>query len=75
MADTAKSSAAGDERTAIEREVPLPGFNEVTVEQAAKRLRRLPPDKLRRVRAYEQAYKKRKTVLAAIDRLLAGELR
>jgi hypothetical protein len=75
MADTAKFNAAGDERAATEREVPLPGFNEVTVEQAAKRLRRLPPDKLRRVRAYEQAYKKRKTVLAAIDRLLAGELR
>ena len=45
------------------------------MEQAAKRLRRLTPEKLRRVRRYEQAYMKRSTVLAAIDALLRGELR
>jgi hypothetical protein len=70
MADTAEGGGAADPRVATEREVPLPGFNEITVEQAARRLRRLSPDKLRRVRAYEAAVMKRKTVLAAIDRLL-----
>ena len=55
---------------ASEREVPVPGFNEITVDQAERRLRRLSPEKLRRVRAYELATQKRKNVLAAIDRLL-----
>jgi glycogen synthase len=75
MADVTKAIGAADARTGVDREVPVPGFNELTVEQAAKRLRRLPPDKLRRVRAYELAHKNRKTVLAAIDPLLTDELR
>ncbi|MFN2566749.1 MAG: hypothetical protein ABR499_17265 [Gemmatimonadaceae bacterium] len=70
MADTTEVGGAADQRIATDRGVPLPGFNEITVEQAARRLRRLSPAKLRRVRAYEAAVMKRKTVLAAIDRLL-----
>jgi hypothetical protein len=69
-ADTAAAGGAADRRVASEREVPVPGFNEITVEQAEKRLRRLSPEKLRRVRAYELASQNRKSVLAAIDRLL-----
>jgi hypothetical protein len=69
-ADTTEAGGAADRRTATEREAPLPGFNEITVEQAEKRLRRLSPEKLRRVRVYELATQKRKSVLAAIDRLL-----
>lgn len=45
------------------------------MEQAAKRLRRLTPEKLRSVRRYEQMYLKRSNVLAAIDALLRGEMR
>jgi hypothetical protein len=70
MADTAAGGGAADRRGASEREVPVPGFNEITVEQAEKRLRRLSPEKLRHVRAYELATQKRQSVLAAIDRLL-----
>ena len=62
---------AADRRTPKEREVPVTGRIEVSVEQAAKRLRRLSPEKLRRVRAREEAQLKRAAVLAAIDRLLA----
>jgi hypothetical protein len=75
MADGTKRSSAPHQQAGTERELPLPGYNEVTVEQAAKRLRRLSPDKLRRVRANELAHQNRKTVLAAIDQLLEGELR
>jgi hypothetical protein len=75
MANEAKPGAAAHAQAGAEREVPVPGYNEVTVEQAAKRLRRLSPEKLRRVRTYELATMNRKTVLAAIDALLAGELR
>ena len=74
MANAAKSGAVAPGQTGTDREVPLPGYNEVTVEQAAKRLRRLSPEKLRRVRAYEEATMHRRTVLAAIDGLLRGEL-
>jgi hypothetical protein len=73
MAKTSEVGGAGDRRAAAEREVALPGFNEITVEQAARRLRRLSPEKLRRVRAYEAAVLKRKTVLEAIDRLLEDQ--
>jgi hypothetical protein len=69
-ADTGAGGGAADRRRASEREVPVPGFNEITLEQAEKRLRRLSPEKLRRVRAYELATQKRQSVLAAIDRLL-----
>jgi hypothetical protein len=75
MADATNFSGAADGRPAPEREVLLPRYNEVTVEQAIKRLRRLPPDKLRRVRAYERAHQNRGTVLAAIDLLLEAEPR
>jgi hypothetical protein len=74
MADAARHRGGKSERTETDREIPVPGFNEITFEQAAKRLRRLTPDKLRRVRAYEVAHKNRGTVLAAIDRLLEGQL-
>lgn len=75
MADAAKKYNAEHQRPGTEREIPVPGFNEITFEQAAKRLRRLTSAKLRRVRAYEVAHKNRRTVLAAIDTLLEGELR
>jgi hypothetical protein len=74
MADAAKRRGGEPEETQAEREIPVPGFNEITFEQAAKRLRRLTPAKLRRVRAYEVAHKNRGTVVAAIDRLLEGQL-
>ena len=69
-ADTTAARAGAGGRAASEREVPVPGFNEITVEQAEKRLRRLSPQKLRRVRAHELASQNRKSVIAAIDRLL-----
>jgi len=67
--------AAAHKRVQTDREVPITPKIEVSVEQAAKRLRRLSPEKLRRVRSYEQATMNRTTVLAAIDALLRGELR
>jgi hypothetical protein len=62
-------------RPPADREVPIVPRIEVSVEQAAKRLRRLTPEKLQRVRRHEQMYMKRSNVLAAIDALLRGELR
>jgi hypothetical protein len=74
MADTRKPSVAADGQRALEREVPVPRCSDVTVEQAAKRLRRLSPDKLRRLRANELVHQKREAVLVAIDRLLEGQV-
>ena len=64
---------AADRRSRTEREVPIIPRIEVSVEQAMKRLRRLSPEKLRRVRGYEQAHMNRAAVIAAIDGLLRGE--
>jgi hypothetical protein len=72
MADQAEADTRA--RAKHEREVPIARSTEITLEQATKRLRRLSPDKLRRVRAYERQHMNRQTVLAAIDGLLAGEL-
>jgi len=66
---------AGNRRTRTDREVPIVPKVEVSVEQAAKRLRRLSNEKLRRVRSYEEASQKRANVIAAIDALLRGEFR
>jgi hypothetical protein len=66
---------AADPRSRTEREVPIIPRVEITVEQAAKRLRRLSPEKLRQVKRHEQAYMKRANVIAAIDALLRGEMR
>ncbi len=73
MADGSRSG--GSARASSDREVPVTTAIEVPIEQATKRLRRLSPEKLRRVRAYELKHLKRQTVLAAIDGLLSGELR
>ena len=69
------SCMAADRRSRTDREVPIIPRVEITVEQAAKRLRRLTPEKLRRVQRHEQAYMKRTNVLEAIDALLRGEMR
>jgi hypothetical protein len=74
MADRTNRARKEPARREPDREVPVPWSLEVTVEQAVKRLRRLPPDKLRRVRVYERQHMNRQTVLTAIDGLLAGEL-
>jgi hypothetical protein len=66
---------AADRRSRTDREVPITPRVEITVEQAAKRLRRLTPEKLRQVRRHEQTYMNRSNVLAAIDALLRGEMR
>ena len=73
MADPRKPG--GKSRASQDREVPVTTSIEVPIEQATKRLRRLSPEKLRRVRAYELKHLNRQTVLAAIDGLLSGELR
>ena len=74
MADRTDQGRRAPSRKVADREVPVPWSLEVTVEQAVKRLRRLSPEKLRRVRAYERQHMNRQTVLTAIDGLLAGEL-
>jgi hypothetical protein len=71
----ARRASRGAEAPPADREVPVATGIEVSIEQATKRLRRLSPEKLRRVRVYELQHLNRQTVLAAIDGLLAGEPR
>jgi hypothetical protein len=49
---------------------PIAGYDELTVGQVAEKLPPLTPAQLRRVRDYERRHANRKSVLAAIEKLL-----
>lgn len=51
---------------------PFAGYDELTAAEVGKRLAGLSATELAAVRGYEAAHAKRKTVLAAVDRRLAG---
>lgn len=61
-------STAGD--AGVDRELPIPDYNELSVRGAKVRLDDLNAEELRRLRAYEAANKQRKTLLHEIDRRL-----
>jgi hypothetical protein len=54
----------------VERELPIPDYDELSVRGAKVRLDALNPDELRTLRAYEAENKKRKTLIHEIDRRL-----
>lgn len=70
MADVMKAVGQGHERSGTEREVPIPNYDELTAEQASRRILSLQPRQLERVKRYERGHKNRKTVIEAIDRHL-----
>jgi CRP-like cAMP-binding protein len=49
-------------------EVPIPGYDELTVEEASRRLDELDAEELRRVRDYEKRNRNRDTLIEQIDR-------
>ena len=53
---------------APERNLPIDGYQHLTVAQVRKKLEGLSAAQLRRVRDYEAAHKKRKGVLDALDK-------
>ena len=53
-------------------EVPIEGYDELSVEEVTPRLDGLSEAELRRVRAYEQRNKNRETLIAEMDRRLGG---
>ena len=60
----------GRVRSAGDRELPIPDFDELSVRGAKVRLDALSADELRRLRSYESENKKRKTLIHEIDRRL-----
>jgi len=52
---------------APDRDLPIDGYEHLTVEQVKTRLGRLSASEIRKIRSYEAAHKQRKGVLAAID--------
>ena len=56
--------------TSLDRELPIPDFDELSVRGAKPRLDDLNADELRLLRAYEAENKKRKTLIPEIDRRL-----
>ena len=76
VGDTAQGAAdavrgaAGVSRTQEreEQRQPLPRYDELTVDEVARRLDRLTPAQLRHVHTYERAHKRRRGILEAVDR-------
>jgi len=68
-ADTVRA-AAGVSKTQEreEQRQPLPRYDELTVEDVARRLDRLTPAQLRHVSTYERAHKRRRGILEAVER-------
>ena len=53
-----------------DRDLPIPNYQHLTLADAAKKLARLSPPQLRKVRAYEKKHKNRKGMLDRIERRL-----
>lgn len=53
-----------------DRDLPINGYQHLTVPQVTTRLDRLAPPQLKRIQAYEQGHKRRQGVLRAIERRL-----
>ena len=53
-----------------DRHLPIANYQHLTIPQVTRRLGRLSPPQLKRVKAYEQSHKRRKGVLGAIARKL-----
>jgi len=56
-----------------DRNLPIKDYEHLTEEQPEGRLARLRPQSLRKIRAFEQAHRKRKVILELIDERLSGE--
>jgi hypothetical protein len=67
-------TALGATRAATEGAVggPIPGYDEMNVEEVSKSLDGLSDDQLRTVRDYEERHKNRETVLEQLDRKIRG---
>ena len=53
-----------------DRDLPIDDYQHLTIPQVTKRLGRLSPPQLQRVKAYEKGHKQRKGVLRVLDRRL-----
>ncbi len=51
-------------------ELPIANYDELTVAQVEAELPALTPSQLRKIRDYERSHANRKSVLAAVERLL-----
>jgi hypothetical protein len=70
--ETPEAKPHGRRHTPAEPSLPIAGYDELTVDQAAKQLKKLSREALTRVRTYEQQHRNRKTLLEAVDRQLKG---
>lgn len=66
---TARASALEDARLALAKP-SIPGYDELNVRQVQDAIEKLDRWELLKVKAYEEANKARKTVIAAVDRQL-----
>jgi len=69
MKDKQRAVSADDTKEDQEG-LPVAGYNDLTVEEAKKRLSGLSEGELRKLRTYEKKHKNRKTLVGWLDRKL-----
>jgi hypothetical protein len=55
------------------RELPIPGYENLTIPEIVERIASLSTDKLREIQDYERAHRRRKTLLVRLERHLRNE--
>ncbi|MBB4663601.1 DUF892 family protein [Conexibacter arvalis] len=71
-ADAMRDRAGDAIEAAAEQREPFDGYDELNADTVVRRLRALPPARLRQVEAYERAHKRRRTVIEASERRRAA---
>jgi hypothetical protein len=58
--------------TAARSDVPIPGYQQLTVPEIIRQAESMTLDQLREVKDYEKSHRRRKTLLTKLERLLRG---
>ena len=70
--ETKEEKAKDAQGKSPDRNLPLPGYQKMTIPEVARKLESLSAADIRKIRAYETRHKSRKGLLAKIDERLAA---
>ena len=68
--ETNEAKARDKAGTSPDQKLPIPDYDQLTVDQVMAKLDGLSRDQLRAIKSYEEGHKRRKTLLEQLDRRL-----
>ncbi len=71
-ADSDTRAVAADHGESADPNLPIANYRQLTVKQIVTKLNDLPEDEVRRIRDYERAHRRRKTLMVRLERRLQG---